>query len=412
MPRGFFDLSTVAQSKQPVSRIPKCGACGLYKTCLSPKMAPSGKGRKRILIIGEAPGKNEDSSGRQFAGRIGQLLESELRKNGIDLRRDCIVVDSVICAPPDNRDPTESEVEYCKPNLLKTVEEHKPDIIIPLGRFGIQSLMSLVWKDDVGSGNRWVGWQIPCQKINAWICPTYHPRFIDRKLRDGDVEGMHWVRHLSAAADLQGRPWDVVPDWENEVECILKPATAAKAIREMVRRGGNVAFDYETNMLKPDADNACIASCSVCWNGKWTIAYPWHGEAIEATGELLASDLGKIASNLKFEERWSMKVFRRRVRNWIWDTMVAAHVLDGRPDITSIKFQSFVLLGAESYDDHIKPLLKAKKNSKINQILDEVDMHKLLRYNGLDSLLEYKVCEIQRRQIGYGEFKRTTQTPV
>ena len=71
--------------------------------------------------------------------------------------------------------------------------------------------------------------------------------------------------------------------------------------------------------------------------------------------------------------------------------MLAAHVLDNRPGITSLKFQAFVLLGQENYNSHIKPFLKAKKGSKFNRI-HELDLNDLLLYGGLDSYLEYWVA--------------------
>ena len=80
--------------------------------------------------------------------------------------------------------------------------------------------------------------------------------------------------------------------------------------------------------------------------------------------------------------------------------MLAAHVLDNRPGTTGLKFQAFVLLGQKSYNDHIEPLLETKsKKTHINRI-HEIDMDDLLFYNGLDSLLEYKVANIQMNMMG------------
>lgn len=393
MPRGFFDMSTLLQSKQPQSRIPKCGACGLYKVCKSPKMEPSGKGRKRILIVGEAPGKDEDEQGKQFVGKTGKRLENELRKIGIDMRVDCRITNALICRPPGNKIEDDNRIDYCRPNLIQTVEEFKPTVVILLGAKPVESMMPYLWREnDIGGISKWAGWRIPSQKINAWVCPTYHPSHVERE--ENPVVDRLFARHLAEACAKEGRPFDVVPNYESDVEVIMKPREAAVAIREMIKDGRDCAFDYETNALKPDGDDFVVVSCSIS-NDDRTIAFPWHKQAIEAMYEFVKSPLGKVASNLKFEERVTKKVFRRGVRNWKLCTMNAAHILDGRPDITSIKFQSFVLLGQDSYDDHIKPLLKSKKGQRLNQIIEEVDLRKLLLYNGLDSLLEIKVGKIQ-----------------
>jgi hypothetical protein len=164
----------------------------------------------------------------------------------------------------------------------------------------------------------------------------------------------------------------------------------------MIEQGGAVAFDYETNMLKPDSKDAEIVCCSVCWEGKKTIAFPWHGEAVTAMSELLLSPkIKKVGANNKFEERWTRRILGHGVRGWVWDCMVSAHVLDNRPLITSVKFQSFVRLGQPSYDTAVGPYLKASDGNKKNRI-KEVDLGSLLQYCGMDSLLEWLIAESQR----------------
>ena len=103
---------------------------------------------------------------------------------------------------------------------------------------------------------------------------------------------------------------------------------------------------------------------------------------------------------MKFEQRWTMNKLNTRVRNWVWDTVLNAHIIDSRPNITSVKFQSFALLGLESYDSHIKPFLKSKKGLKVNQILEEIDLQSLLLYNGLDSLTEWHLAMAQAEILG------------
>lgn len=404
MRRGFFSPSVIAQgNKAPASRVPKCGACGLLKTCKSPKMPIAGKGKRGILIVGEAPGETEDDTGKPFVGKSGRLLQQTLRKYGIDMFRDCWVTNSLICRPPGNRDPTDLEIGYCRPNLLNAITDLKPSTIIPLGRFGIESVIGMAWKSgqgDVGGGYRWLGWNIPYRKWNAWICPTYHPAFIARKLKENGVESLFFEKHLEKAAELEGRPWESNEfDDRSQIEKIYDANEAARILRRMIQKGGPVAFDYETNCLKPDRKEARIVSCSVSWRGKKTIAYPWHGEAITATGELLQSPLPKIASNLKFEERWTIAEFGRGVKNWSLDTMLEAHVMDYRPQITSIKFQAFVQLGVEDWSSHIEPFLASdeKGGNGLNRI-HEIAIGDLLLYNGLDSLWEYGVAKKQVKE--------------
>lgn len=403
MPRGFFHKSKMLAKKAPTSLVPKCGACGLYKTCATPKMQPTGKGKRRILLLGEAPGEDEDKNEKQFVGKTGKYVEEVLKRVGINMREDCRLSNSLICRPPENATPTGDQIDYCRPNLVKLLDEFKPELIIPLGTAAVQSLLASVYKeDDIGGIMRWSGYVIPCQKLNAWICPTFHPSFVVRAndaKRPDPIPAKLFYQHLKAASKLEGRPWEEIPDYNALIERIVDPRKAARAIRELIDSGDPLAFDYECTCLKPEYAGAAIVSCSVS-NGERTIAYPWLGQAIDATLEMIRCPAPKIASNLKFEERWTQHFLRKRVRNWGWDTMNSAHCLDNRPNTTSIKFQAFVHLGTEAYDEHIKPFLRAKRGKRTNQILQEIDLDQLLLYNGLDSLLEWQVAMKQTKIAG------------
>lgn len=399
MARGFFAASTLKVARPTVGLAPKCGACGLYKTCQSPKMPWRGQGRRGVLIVGEAPGQQEDLENTQFVGKPGQVLRDNLLAIGVDLDRDCWTTNAIICRPPNNAIPDDRKIAYCRPNLLQTIQELQPSVIIPLGSAAVKSLIGAVWKAKIGPITKWVGWRIPCQKPNVWICPSYHPSYL---LREHEPMLDRYFRmHLKAAFQLKGKPWDVVPDWEKDIEVILNPTEAAAILRQMKERGGAIAYDQENTCLKPEYEGAEIVCASMCWRGKKTIAYPWHGEAITATLELTDSpNCWFIASNQKHENRWTNKA-GGRVRNWLWDTMLAAHVLDSREGITGLKFQSFVNLGIEAYDEHIHEFLKAKKDSLTNRIKDEVDLRQLLVYCGFDTLLEYKLADVQMPQMGF-----------
>jgi uracil-DNA glycosylase len=401
---GFFFGSELLASKAPISNVPKCGACGLYKHCHTPKQPPDGKGKRRVLIVGEAPGAHEDKEGKPFVGPMGKHLERTLKKLGVDMRRDCHITNALICRPPDNEIDDRKKIDHCRPNLMRTIKELKPEVIIPLGGVAVTSLLGWLYKDDdLGSISRWAGFRIPEQSLNAWICPTWHPSFVFRQDRGGnDVKLMLWQNHLEQALKLHGRPWDKVPDYEGMVEKLYKDKEIVQLINYFNKKGGALAFDYETNRLKPDNPNRAIISCSICWRGKRTIAFPWTPRVAEAMSVLLRGrSTWKIASNKKFEDRWTRVVLGHRVNNWLWDTMVNAHIADNRKAITSIKFQAFVLLGAQVYEQHIKPFLEGKrKDIAINQILDEIAIEDLLLYNGLDSLYEYKVAMKQLHYFG------------
>jgi uracil-DNA glycosylase len=400
---GFFSYGELDIVKTPDVEVPKCGKCGLSKTCKSPKIPISGKGKKGIFILGEAPGREEDNQGKPFVGESGRLLRDTCMKLGVDLREDCFIYNSLICRPPKNATPSKQQIDWCRPNVLNAIRETNPTVIVLLGQVAVRSLIGHVWKNDPGKISKWVGQQIPSQRYNAWICPNFHPSYLlhakDEK-SNYPVMVKFFEKYLERAFSKTKRPWDEVPNFASQVEVIMDSDEAARIIRKMTRRGWPFAIDYETDRLKPDRPEKRIVTCSICWRGKRTIAYPWMGKARKATREALMSPVPKIAANMKFEDRWTRREFGEAINNLYWDTMLNAHLIDNRDGVTGLDFQAFVVLGQESYYSHIESYLKAKDANSPNRIT-ELDLRDLLLYNGLDSLLEWHIGMRQMNLLRY-----------
>jgi uracil-DNA glycosylase family 4 len=392
---GFFSQSKVTQDA-PAPRIAKCGSCGLAKGACNPKMGIYGKGRKSILFVGGSPTKGDDLQGLPLGGKAGIKLKKALDFLGHSLKKDCWVTNALICHCPEPPDST--KLNACSANLMKTIKAKKPNVIVLLGEYPTLSLFSLLRKESVSSSAPYMGWCMPNQEVNAWIIPTYHPEEVISK-PDGVKERLFRSDLKKAFRRAKAPPFGTVPDYSKDIQVITRPLEASKVLKAMTKHVAPIAFDYETTALKPEYEGAEIVSCSVCWGGKKTIAYPWSGEAIDATLDLLKAKHRKIACNMKFEHRWTKKICNTRVKNWVWDTMIAAHVLDNRPGITSLKFQAFALLGQGNYNRHIEPYLSSKKGEFTNSI-HEIEIGDLLLYNGLDSLLEYKVAKKQMKKMG------------
>lgn len=213
-----------------------------------------------------------------------------------------------------------------------------------------------------------------------------------------NVASLLFEKHLKAIAKLKGQPFpNGVPNYADKCIAVHSPKTAAFNVRQFINAGQPVTFDLETDRLKPDAKDAEIICCSVS-NGEISVAYPWHGDAIDATLELLRSDLPKWGYNSKFETRWMLAKHKTRVRNWKWDGMLAAHVLDNRSDICGLEFQAFVRLGVEPWDSHVAPYMKGTGGNGSNKIR-ECDLTKLLNYCAYDSLYEWLVAKSQMKEM-------------
>ncbi len=399
---GFFSPAELVGNQKP-ERFAQCGKCGLYKKCMSPKMPPSGEGQRNVLIIGEAPGANEDQANRQFIGKAGDLLRGVLKRIGVNPDRDCTITNALICRPPNNKVADRRWVDYCRPNLLRTIEERAPVTIIPLGMTAVQSLMYHAYGNDIGSSlRRWIGWNIPSQKLNAWICPTWHPSYLDRNkdMPNGPALMLLFEQHLRRAFKNKGRPWKQVPDYRGSVELEYNVPVIIALLEDFSNIATPVAFDYETNRLKPEGEGAEIICVSVS-NGKRTVAFPLYGEVVEALKKFLKSSTPKIAQNLKFEDRWSRRVLGVRVRNWAWDTMVNAHCLNNAESTKALDFQAFVRLGLPKYDYGVAKYLTTPKRSGgyVNNKIHKCDVATLLTYCGIDSLVEWKIAMIQYRLL-------------
>lgn len=289
----------------------------------------------------------------------------------------------------------------CRPTVLKTIREFKPNVIILLGKFAIQSVIGAEWKDDLGEVGRWVGWQIPSKTFNAWLCPTYHPSFVLRE--DEDATLVKIVRsHIMSALLLENTPpygWDL-----GKVD-LLSGSEAIWALQKLDGMGqGNVAFDYETNCLKPDGSDSRIVCASFCHEG-WTFAFPYETGVIHSgmSAVLRNPRLGKIGANCKFEERWTKRHFRHSVTDWVWDTVLAAHCADNRSHVTSVKFQAYVNGGINDYASGTKDYFESdgkRGGNSLNRI-DEIPTEQLLQYCGWDSYVEWKLAEYQMERMGH-----------
>ena len=395
---GFFNPQAYDKnSKGTPKNISQCGKCGLSRKCLSPKMEVYGSGDRKILFIGEAPGIEEDKLGELFVGPSGEMMRAIMEEVGIDLE-DCSSTNSITCRPEEDRvEPYMTSC--CRPNLLRTIKKIKPKVIIPLGISALESILFDVWKKSVDGISRWVGYTIPLREYDAWVCPTYSPEFVLHK--ENPILTASFARHIQAALALE----DVKPgylkieDLEETVEIIRSTKEAKKRMLDLATRSGYLAWDYETTGLKPDRKKQRIVSVSFCLDGKETFACMMNKKLKEPLIQILKNKrLKKIASNMKFEERWSIAKLKTKCLGWWWDTMLAAHMIDNRSKITSVKFQAFVLLGISDYDSHISPYLKASGSNELNRIY-ELDRDDLLLYNGMDSILEYLVCFKQREII-------------
>lgn len=171
------------------SAVAACRACGL---CATRTQTVFGVGNRRaeLLVIGEAPGADEDRQGEPFVGRAGQLLNRMLAAIGLP-REQVYIANILKCRPPGNRDPRPEEVLRCQPYLARQIELIGPRIVLAVGRVAAQSLLGT----DLTLGRlrgRWL--ELGPQAIPLRV--TYHPAYL---LRSPDQKAKAW-EDLTAVA--------------------------------------------------------------------------------------------------------------------------------------------------------------------------------------------------------------------
>lgn len=176
------------------STVAACRACDLCET-RTQTVFGVGNRQAELLVIGEAPGADEDRDGEPFVGRAGQLLNRMLAAIGLP-RQQVYIANILKCRPPGNRDPRPEEVLSCQPYLMRQIELIGPRLILAVGRISAQTLLGT----DLPLGRlrgRWL--ELGPQGIPLRV--TYHPAYL---LRSPDQKARAWEDLTAVARRLGG----------------------------------------------------------------------------------------------------------------------------------------------------------------------------------------------------------------
>ncbi len=154
-----------------------CKACELHKTRNNIVFADGNPETSKIVLVGEAPGENEDLQGIPFVGRAGKLLDEFLLNVGIDRQRDLYVINTVKCRPPKNRVPTDAEKASCRGFLESQIKIIEPKLILLCGATALKSFMKT--KEPI-SKIRGEIFQIEVNGVKYSAMPIFHPSYLLR----------------------------------------------------------------------------------------------------------------------------------------------------------------------------------------------------------------------------------------
>ncbi|HWF63763.1 MAG TPA: uracil-DNA glycosylase [Rhizomicrobium sp.] len=151
----------------------------------------------RIMLIGEAPGRDEDRIGKPFVGRAGQLLDKMLTSTGLDRTRNVYITNVMNWRPPDNRDPAPEEAAICLPFLRRHIELVNPKAILLLGAVAARHVMG-VHDGIMKTRGRWMEYRVGDRMVP--VLPTLHPAYL---LRQPAHKKLAWRDLQAFAARLE-----------------------------------------------------------------------------------------------------------------------------------------------------------------------------------------------------------------
>ncbi|MCC7138284.1 MAG: uracil-DNA glycosylase [Planctomycetes bacterium] len=146
-------------------------------------MFGEGPRRPRLLVVGEAPGADEDATGRPFVGKAGQLLTKMLAAIGL-AREDVYIANVLKCRPPDNRPPEPDEVAACRPFLDEQIRLLDPELVLALGNPAAKALLG------TDRGITSIRGQLRTLADGRRVLPSFHPSYL---LRTPEAKRESWL---------------------------------------------------------------------------------------------------------------------------------------------------------------------------------------------------------------------------
>jgi DNA polymerase len=180
---GTATLGQLSQLAELEAAVRAFNGCALKLTATNTVFA-DGHAQAPLMLIGEAPGADEDRLGRPFVGASGQLLDRMLAAIGLDRHaslpeRAAYITNILFWRPPGNRQPTLAEIEQCRPFLDRHIELKRPKLIVVLGGSAAKTLLGLS-EGIVRLRGRWFNYRTTLLRMEIPVLATYHPAYLLR----------------------------------------------------------------------------------------------------------------------------------------------------------------------------------------------------------------------------------------
>jgi uracil-DNA glycosylase family 4 len=362
----------------------ECKACPLHESASHVCIPGRGSLNPKVMVVGEAPGSEEDRDGRCFVGPAGQLLQQTIETYNL---RPAYLTNAVKCWPPGpnwkkkQRAPSESELGACRGYLDAEIDMMKPRVIVALGNVPLKLLTGIT------GTKTWSG-QVVGRYRGVPVFALLHPSYILRYERDLPLYESH-VKELTYLLDPTQRPKKVRVSeidpggWRDWVVKCTPP----------------VAFDLETSgKFKQYGGRIRAASMSDGKTSVWMDVDKHGRKALAAIRDFYLNDqFEKSAHGAAFERRWCMDEFGVEPVGFVWDTLSMSFLIDENSS-TRLDAVAHREAGAPPWD--IDPVM-----ARNDWTWETVPMYVLGPYNAEDSYWTAVVRPILWDKMGDPKFK-------
>lgn len=366
-----------------------CSDCDLAQGCKTVNMPPdtSGlvNGRCDVMIIGEAPGHDEDLVGTPFVGASGSLLRTIVDDVGLD-EFGLVYTNTVRCRPPNNASPQVRYVNRCKPKLIEEIERFDPKLVVLLGNTPLKAVLG-----ETGI-TAWRGAKL--ERDGRTYIPSFHPAYILRN--NNELPSL--LADLQAAYDmLSGNDNQSLID-DYDITLVAGEADA-KEMYEAIKAAGTVAWDTESRDARPYANGARMIMLSFAINKPkraWAVLPDNERVAGYCMALLRDPTLKIICHNAKYDQHVVWSEWGIEVPGIVGDSMIASWVIDSTPGRHGLKHLAGRLLSLYEYnhelDQYHQDNPKSDPSKGGDQALVPVDV--LAPYAAIDAIA---TLEIHRR---------------
>jgi uracil-DNA glycosylase family 4 len=372
-----------------------CTDCRLHKDSKINCMKGDGPSRADMLFLGEAPGEEEERTGKPFVGRAGQFQDRHIFRGAGITRAHVRITNAVRCRPKNNKTPGPNEIAACRRHLDAEVAKVKPKVIVLLGNVPLYSVVPMPKKDNaekkyqgkVTGITKWRGNLMWHDKYQCWVMPTFHPSGLSRDFNMGSRYRLEQtIADVEEAERAVGRAKPVYK--YPETELVDDPRRAIAVLTQMCK-SKVIGLDLETEDFDPWSCDIIGASMSNDGIKGYFILWDVILKSEFATKlfkRLCAEDKPlKVFHNAGFDVRF-LRVKGIQVSRLYRDTMIMAHLHDEN-FYKGLKPLTWRHLTFGGYELPLEEYMRAQKRRSYKGVPSEI----MAPYAGLDACATFQL---------------------